>query len=451
MASRNFAVTIRKSRMFDCLPEAVRIERNLLHQTEHVMGTLERLPRLIDSLKRNKKTVRYISELDRQIESRKHSIQAEMTEAESWIRDKMMRLLNARWASHLSVKSILEKSRRLIIDRFFDAKEGWSLNRTFLEGALEALVEAAEALAAFGMDPKFAGWIRLDYRSFYADVRPSIANSEPGDRCQLFASAPEEEQLIEALGHGIVGWQVHPSTDARGLVGGVICIAGYVHRYSFPPAVEKVARSRNHQTSVEWERGLFSDDASLYGFLSFLCANLSYEPLSLPLQRQPQSWADVDEINAQATVGYYMSSFKARNETEHPITRKALLKKVDVFLGMVAAWIVNREEIKGPALKALRSDEADKFCTDELRRYLQSLSGEERRVFTYRGAFQYVKARASALGKGREFEDAITLTMVKERVGPKVKTSLAQCGISWRPVGGRPCKKAKLPVQSRRT
>ena len=113
-----------------------------------------------------------------------------------------------------------------------------------------------------------------------------------------------------------------------------------VEVFDWPDYVDKSLNSLlPDQQLHQWKERADTSLPCLLRFLKILSLYPTFTPLTLParptVDSLPKNLLQLEERQYQATVGYYLSTFKSPDATKHPLCVVELIKLVDRFLYML--------------------------------------------------------------------------------------------------------------------
>ena len=207
---------------------------------------------------------------------------------------------------------------------------------------------AVSAVAAFGNDPLFEGWVEIGI----AKIDPKgIAPKFPKNSKGLI---PVENrwELAEQIGHGVDCWQVSPLSigpnGKQSTPPAVYLLYGCFEKFIFPSSVDSVfALSKDIR---EWREKRNTDPATLLNFLKILSQYEASKKLSEPPFLRANTVLEAEKLCIEGEIRPYLRQFSSTNSEDHPLSRSQLLNLIDTFLNMldinITQTIAKRKEAK---------------------------------------------------------------------------------------------------------
>lgn len=460
--------------MFDYLPKNIIVERNLIRNADSPGAVLRRLPHLLKALRFTKDTKPFISKLENDLEITERTFRRYEEEAILWLKSSFLKLKQSRYADDPLVKPAMKVAEDLLLNRLWKPQDGINF-KGYIDNALEALGFAVDAIANFGPDPIFDGWVELN-TGFHCPSHDRLKLEESGgqvkylkysERWKLIESFGSEKlaipifpldtkgdvplrniergELREIFKRNFECWVVEPpriEIDKEGkkheYCQGVSLRYGFIKAFNYPSCIEELRYKQSKQWRREWSEVRDSDPKTMYGYLKILGQYEGFECATFPPKKELKNWEDVESYIVQANTGCFLSSFSSENSDEHPHSLQQLQSMVDQFLSMVSGNLAQKDLIKGGERKSMLSQEAEEFCIRELVSHVKNLSEVEISRFTYTVALEHLEK----IGKLQGI-NGISETLVRERAGPEAKKQLKEMGIKWKQKGGRPKKNNK--------
>ena len=183
---------------------------------------------------------------------------------------------------------------------------------------------AVSAVAAFGNDPLFEGWVEIGI----AKIDPKgIAPKFPKNSKGLI---PVENrwELAEQIGHGVDCWQVSPLSigpnGKQSTPPAVYLLYGCFEKFIFPSSVDSVfALSKDIR---EWREKRNTDPATLLNFLKILSQYEASKKLSEPPFLRANTVLEAEKLCIEGEIRPYLRQFSSTNSEDHPLSRSQLLE-----------------------------------------------------------------------------------------------------------------------------
>lgn len=351
--------------MMDEHPRSIKNVHDLIKCAKNLGGLLRCLPRLLESVLNEKKTSAQLLHLDNQLEFLIKKEKENRDIAIKWLKNCLDKLTESRFASHSVVAPFMNKAKRLLIDYKYDPQQddcvidelvpkllgkyecGYNpLDRNwgFLDAALSAIQQAANAVASFCEKELFVGWAKIEIKTIcIEDVFCNFTNSS---NIPSHLEVDKQYAIAEKIGHGIGNWVENVSEEQVNLQHVYLC-KGYIKELIYPDAMRDVFCFRGKEGKIKWLELCDSDPVINYKLMRFLAQFSNHKPATLPSEQKIESWEDIENFIKQANAGYYFSRFRSENHLEHPFTLSEIKLVVERFLVFL---LLNKIEInrRGP-------------------------------------------------------------------------------------------------------
>lgn len=328
--------------MFKNLPDTLLIERSMMHRMETSGAVLQYLPQFLQTLARTKESAPSLEGFEADLKRQEKVQRQEMAKSIEWITEKIDKLKMSPYAKHPLVEHTIERA-----ERSKDSKDNLP-PAILLSSIIVNLQFAVSAVAAFGNDPLFEGWVELGI----AKIDPKgIAPKFPKNSKGLI---PVENRwgLAEQIGHGVDCWQVSPLSigpnGKQSTPPAVYLLYGCFEKFIFPSSVDSVfALSKDIR---EWREKRNTDPATLLSFLKILSQYEASKKLSKPLFLRAKTVLEAEKLCIEGEIRPYLRQFSSTNSEDHPLSRSQLLNLIDTFLNMldinITRTIAKRKEAK---------------------------------------------------------------------------------------------------------
>lgn len=220
--------------MFKNLPDTLLIERSMMHRMETSGAILQYLPQFLQTLARTKESAPSLEGFETDLKRQEKVQRQEMAKSIEWITEKIDKLKTSPFATYPVVEHSIARAEQSL------ASKDQLSPAILLHSIIVNLQFAVSAVAAFGNDPLFEGWVEI-----------GIAKIDPNGRAPKFpknakALIPVENrwELAEQIGHGVDCWQVSPlSTGPNGkhsqhLLLSIFCMAALKSLFFHPLSIQ---------------------------------------------------------------------------------------------------------------------------------------------------------------------------------------------------------------------
>lgn len=328
--------------MFKNLPDTLLIERSMMHRMETSGAVLRYLPQFLQTLARTKESAPSFEGFEADLKRQEKVQRQEMAKSIEWITEKIDKLKTSPFVTHPVVKHTIERA-----ERSKDSKDNLP-PAILLSSIIVNLQFAVSAVAAFGNDPLFEGWVEIGI----AKIDPKgIAPKFPKNSKGLI---PVENrwELAEQIGHGVDCWQVSllsiGPNGKQSTPPAVYLLYGCFEKFIFPSSVDSVfALSKDIR---EWREKRNTDPATLLNFLKILSQYEVSKKLSEPPFLRVNTVLEAEKLCIEGEIRPYLRQFSSTNSEDHPLSRSQLLNLIDTFLNMldinITQTIAKRKEAK---------------------------------------------------------------------------------------------------------
>lgn len=329
--------------MFKNLPDTLLIERSMMHRMETSGAILQYLPQFLQTLARTKESAPSLEGFEADLKRQEKVQRQEMVKSIEWIEEKIDKLKTSPFATHPVVEHSIARAEQSLT-----SKDQLS-PAILLHGIIVNLQFAVSAVAAFGNDPLFEGWVEIGI----AKIDPKgIAPKFPKNSKGLI---PVENRwdLAEQIGHGVDCWQVIPpvTTSPNGKQSTpptVYLLFGNFEKFIFPSSVDSVfALSKDIRA---WREKRNMDPATLLNFLKILSQYEVSKKLAEPPFLRVNTVLEAEKLCIEGEIRPYLRQFSSINLEDHPLSRSQLLNLIDTFLNMldinITQTIAKRKEAK---------------------------------------------------------------------------------------------------------
>lgn len=327
--------------MYKNLPDILLIERSMMHRMETSGAILQYLPQFLQTLARSKETAPIVENLETDLKKQEKVQRQEMTKSIEWIKEKIAKLKTSSFATHPLVQNSIARAEQSI-----NPKEELS-PAVLLHGVIVNLQLAVNAVAAFGNDPLFDGWVEIGIaKKEVNEIVPKFSKNSKG-----LIPVKDRWKLAEQIGHGVDCWQVTPLSigpNGKQSPPAVYLLFGHFEKFIFPTSVNSVlALSKDVH---EWREKRSTDPAILLNFLKILSQYQASKSISEPPFLRTKTMFEAEKLCIEGEVRPYLRQFSSTNAEDHPLSRSQLLNLIDTFLNMldinITHTITKRKEAK---------------------------------------------------------------------------------------------------------
>ncbi len=328
--------------MFKNLPDTLLIERSMMHRMESPGAILQYLPQFLQTLARTKETAPSLEGLEADLKRQEKVQRQEMAKAIEWIAEKIGILKTSPFATHPLVQNNIARAEQSI-----NSKDQLS-PAILLHSIIVNLQFAVSAVAAFGNDPLFEGWVVIGIaKRDLKEMVPKFPKNAKG-----LIPIKNRWELAEQVGHGVDCWQVSPLSigpnGKQSTPPAVYLLYGCFEKFIFPSSVDSVfALSKDIR---EWREKRNTDPATLLNFLKILSQYEASKKLSEPPFLRANTVLEAEKLCIEGEIRPYLRQFSSTNSEDHPLSRSQLLNLIDTFLNMleinIAHTIAKRKEAK---------------------------------------------------------------------------------------------------------
>lgn len=328
--------------MFKNLPDTLLIERSMMHRMETSGAILQYLPQFLQTLARTKESAPSLEGFETDLKRQEKVQRQEMAKSIEWITEKIDNLKMSPYAKHPLVEHTIERA-----ERSKDSKDNLP-PAILLSSIIVNLQFAVSAVAAFGNDPLFEGWVEIGI----AKIDPKGMAPKFPKNSKGLIPVKNRWKLAEQVGHGVDCWQVIPVTTGpnskQSTPPTVYLLFGHFEKFIFPSSIESVfAHSKDIR---EWREKRNTDPATLLSFLKILSQYEASKKLSeLPFLRA-NTVSEAEKLCIEGEIRPYLRQFSLTNLEDHPLSRSQLLNLIDTFLNMldinITRMIAKRKEAK---------------------------------------------------------------------------------------------------------
>ncbi|KKN11309.1 hypothetical protein LCGC14_1027900, partial [marine sediment metagenome] len=356
------------------LPDLIRIEHDIIQQSDSLKAVLCRLPRFLEVVRFSKKTASLISRFEKKIIQDDMDHRKKCRDGLEWMKDCLGKLMESRFSGHSLVKERLKHAELVILHSAIDQNSFIGWDEGLLDVALRSLSSAASMIASFGDDQLFKGWAKVGHRSVCLEC--CVPETLKKTRGRVKKSIKSRCEMAEEIGHGIETWEILPpgvgidetlNKDTHPYR--IHCRAGTLQELMLPTELADLLNDKSNDGIERWTTLRDSDHYTLYQYLNLLAQYNSFEPATLPPKIdgenriEPKPWEDFGRFNSQAVTGDYLSRF---DSSKPPIDLGDLKKLVVLFINMLTSELLNGELIKGRSGDIKLREEAKAFCVEEI-------------------------------------------------------------------------------------
>lgn len=319
-----------KDEIISVFPRKIQLEWSLILQCKNQIGILKRLPILLDTLALNEISSNLIFQFNEELNRKRLKDEFQRDEAITWLENKLYLLKGSCWADHPTVRREIQKFEDALQVRDYNPLIG------IVEYLWQLFKDAANAVAAFGMDLLFEGWARIkEYSCDYMQI----------DSISYLPSTSSFEnrwQFASEINTGYTSYTFSLSNK-------IIYISqGYIEEFFYPTCVESILVS---QSQEDWEADCTSDAITIYNFLKILSQYTLYRekkitPLTLPLKQHPETLDEVEKLYINGCIVYYLSCFDSSDFNQYPISLKELKGYIETFLTLLGSYICDNDLCK---------------------------------------------------------------------------------------------------------
>lgn len=313
--------------MYKNLPDTVLVERSMMHRMETTGAILQYLPQFLQTLAHTKETAPLVESLEADLKRQEKIQRQEMAKSIEWITEKIDKLKTSPFATHPVVEHTIERAERS------KNSEDNLPPVILLNSIIVNLQFAVSAVAAFGNDPLFEGWVEIGIAKIDPKgIAPKFSKNSKG-----LIPVENRWELAEQIGHGVDCWQVSPLSigpnGKQSTPPAVYLLYGCFEKFIFPSSVDSVfALSKDIR---EWREKRNTDPATLLSFLKILSQYEASKKLSKPPFLRANTVLEAEKLCIEGEIRPYLRQFSSGNSEDHPLSRSQLLNLIDTFLNMI--------------------------------------------------------------------------------------------------------------------
>jgi hypothetical protein len=345
--------------MLDELPKAICTEFEIMRNQNSAGGVSNCLPALFQALMKEKETKEYIYDLEKEVGLENRREEKKKMEAILWMQAKFNEIKKSPLSKYAFIASKVDNLEETLDFRRF------RLDQNFISSVWDDLEAIVCAMAEFGENKIFDGWVQIGTRIGCETLSEEIISSE----AKATECAPNSKMgklLINIMEKGFVNATLIPARLRPGSEKMTTHIErGYVEQFILPECISRWYQCSQNDTELYMEN-LKTDPMALFRRLQFLSQYQDFRPVVLTSDHKPKSSQDIDRLSTQMLTSYYFSGFKPGSGKISLSSEKAI-SLVETFLLMTSRF--RKERVK----KRANRNDAKHFIQEHVLKLIQKV------------------------------------------------------------------------------